>query len=339
MSTNPDTFPYTYDGLVNWSPKLRSHSLIWRPLPQGQHHEIGIEVQNDDGPVDADTIRCEVILDQDFDASETMDPSIPRAGETIAIFENDEIVRSGVGIYTVTLNPSHTRERGNLTVKWTYTVAGVESGFLDHLRITEYMPTYHSLRDWEQGTVDTVMFMLGDLFDSTEGGPHLQETYQAKFSPERLAQLMKVAVIRINTMGFPVTNYSVGGGPGNKSQVHQNLRGLTTIGLYIETLRHLIRSYVEQPEFRNQQINYTDRRDYMNRWQTVLADELRDYEKNVRMAKRSLLSLGGGSLLVSGGIYGSGRGIFKGTYGMQTRSARFWPAAPVVAGVVGGTWR
>lgn len=178
MSTNPDTFPYTYDGLVNWSPKLRSHSLIWRPLPQGQHHEIGIEVQNDDGPVDADTIRCEVILDQDFDASETMDPSIPRAGETIAIFENDEIVRSGVGIYTVTLNPSHTRERGNLTVKWTYTVAGVESGFLDHLRITEYMPTYHSLRDWEQGTVDTVMFMLGDLFDSTEGGPHLQETYQ-----------------------------------------------------------------------------------------------------------------------------------------------------------------
>lgn len=150
---------------------------------------------------------------------------------------------------------------------------------------------------------------------------------------------MKVAVIRINTMGFPVTNYSVGRGPGNKSQVHQNLRGLTTIGLYIETLRHLIRSYVEQPEFRNQQINYTDRRDYMNRWQTVLADELRDYEKNVRMAKRSLLSLGGGSLLVSGGIYGSGRGIFKGTYGMQTRSARFWPAAPVVAGVVGGTWR
>lgn len=335
MSTNPETFPYTYDGLVNWSPKLRSHSLVWRPLPQGRHAEVGVEVHGEAGPVDADTIRCEVVRDPDFDAAETQDISVPPAGEVIATFENDDIVRQGIGIYTVTLNPAHTRERGNVIVRWTYTVEGVDSGFVDHLRITEYMPTYHGLRDWEQGAVDTVMFMLGDLFDSTDGGPNLQETYQAKFGPERVAQLLQVAVTRINTIGFPVTNYTVGNAP-DRPEVHQNLRGIVTLGLYIEVLRHLIRSYVEQPEFRNQQINYTDRRDYMNRWQSVLQDELRDYDKNVRMAKRSLLNLGRGSLLVSGGIYGSGRGIFKGVYGMQARSARFWPAAPVVAGIVGG---
>lgn len=337
MSAYPDSFPYTYDGLVNWSPKLRSHSLVWRPLPQGRHAEVGVEVQGEDGPLDADTIRCEVVLDPDFDAAETTDLSTPPAGEVIATFENDDIVRKDVGIYTVTLTPAHTRERGNITVNWTYTVAGVDSGFVDHLRITEYMPTYHALRDWEQGTVDTVMFMLGDMFDSTDGGPNLQETYQAKFGPERVAQLFKVATTRLNTIGFPITNYTVG--TSDNQEVHSNLRGILTIGLYIEVIRHLIRSYVEQPEFRNQQINYTDRRDYMNRWQSVLADELRDYDKNVRMAKRSLLNLSGGSLLVSGGIYGSARGIFKGVHGMQQRSARFWPAAPVVAGVVGGTWR
>lgn len=338
MSENPETFPYTYDGLVNWSPKLRSHSLVWRPLPQGKHAEIGVDVQGEDGPLDADTIRCEVILDPDFNEAETTDFSVPAEGLLIATFENDDITRQGVGIYTVTLTPAHTRERGNVTVRWTYTVQGVDSGFVDHLRITEYMPTYHSLRDWEQGTVDTVMFMLGDMFDSTDGGPNLQETYQAKFGPERVAQLFKVAVTRINTIGFPITNYEVGDFPGSQ-ETHKNLRGIMVIGLYIEVLRHLIRSYVEQPDFKNQTINYTDRRDYLSRWQSVLQEESRDYDKNVRMAKRSLLNLAGGSLLVSGGIYGSGRGIFKGVYGMQARSARFWPAAPVVAGVVGGGWR
>lgn len=332
MSTNPESFPYTYDGLVNWSPKLRSHSLVWRPIPQGRHGEIGIEVQGPDGPSDADTIHCQITHDPDFDAAETDDISIPPEGEVIATFDNDEIVRQGLGIYVIRLTPAHTQERGNVTATWTYSVGGVESSFVDHLRITEYMPVYHSLNDWEQGTVDTVMFMLGDLFDSTDGGPNLQETYQAKFGPERVAQLMKVAVARMNTIGFPVTSFDIGTG----QQVHKNLRGVLTIGVYIEVLRHLIRSYVEQPEFRNQQVNYTDRRDYMNRWQSVLQDELRDYDKSVRMAKRSLLNLGGGSLLVSGGIYGRGGSRFKGVYGMQARSARFWPSAPVVASSVRG---
>ena len=195
------------------------------------------------------------------------------------------------------------------------------------------MPTYHALRDWEQGAVDTVMFMLGDLFDSTDGGPNLQETYQAKFGPERVAQLLQVALTRINTTGQPFTNYGVG--PGSR-ETHQNLRGMVTIGLYLETVRHLIRSYVEQPSFQNQQINYTDRRDYMTRWQSILQEEGRDFGKQLALAKRTLMGLGGGSLLVSGGIYGSGRGVFKGVYGMQTRSARFWPAAPVVSGMVSG---
>lgn len=336
MSEYPATFPYTYDGLVNWSPKLRSRSLVWRPLPQAQHGEIGITVQGDTGPVDATTIRCQLILDPDFDAAETEDISIPPEGTVIATFENDDIIRQDVGVYTIPLTPAHTRERGNLSAVWTYTAQGFESGFVDHFRITEYMPTYHALRDWEQGAVDTVMFMLGDLFDSTDGGPNLQETYQSKFGPERVAQLLQVAVTRINSTGQPFTSFGIG--PGTQ-EVHQSLRGLVTIGLYLEVLRHLIRSYVEQPEFRNQQINYTDRRDYMNRWQSILQEEGRDYNKQLALAKRTLLGLGNGSLLVSGGIYGSGRGMFKGTYGMQQRGARFWPAAPVVAGMVGGGWR
>lgn len=333
MSTHSGTFPYTYDGLINWSPKLRSHSLVWRPLPQGQHGEIGITVQGDAGPVDADTIQCELVLDTDFDASETEDISIPPEGSVIATFGVDDIVRESIGTYVVKLSPAHTQQRGNLTAVWTYSAQGVESGFVDHFRITEYMPTYHALRDWEQGAVDTVMFMLGDLFDSTDGGPNLQETYQAKFGPERVAQLIQVAITRINSTGQPFTTFGVG--PGSR-ETHQNLRGLVTIGLYLEVLRHLIRSYVEQPSFQNQQINYTDRRDYMTRWQSVLQEEGRDFAKQLTLAKRTLMGLGGGSLLVSGGIYGRGGSRFKSVYGIQQRGARFWPSAPVVSGMVRG---
>jgi hypothetical protein len=51
------------------------------------------------------------------------------------------------------------------------------------------------------------------------------------------------------------------------------------------------------------------------------------------MSKRALLSLGRGSLLVSGGIYGGGaRGLYvPGLFAAMTRSMRFYPAAPSVS--------
>ena len=66
----------------------------------------------------------------------------------------------------------------------------------------------------------------------------------------------------------------------------------------------------------------------------MLADEKPDYDKAVKMSKRSLLSLGRGSLLVAGGIYGGGtRGSMyvPGLFAAMTRSMRFYPAAPSVS--------
>lgn len=75
----------------------------------------------------------------------------------------------------------------------------------------------------------------------------------------------------------------------------------------------------------------------------MLADEKPEFTSAVKMAKRSLLNLGRGSLLVSGGIYGgSARGFYvPGIYASQTRAFRFYPAAPAVSwGSIakGGAW-
>jgi hypothetical protein len=89
------------------------------------------------------------------------------------------------------------------------------------------------------------------------------------------------------------------------------------------------------------QVTYTDRRDYNERWYRVLEEETPSYEKAIKMAKRSLLNLGRGSLLVAGGIYGGGMkgGFFiPGLYAAQTRSLRFYPAsfAVGIGNYVGG---
>jgi len=73
----------------------------------------------------------------------------------------------------------------------------------------------------------------------------------------------------------------------------------------------------------------------------MLAEETESYEKAIKMAKRSLLNLGRGSLLVAGGIYGGGMkgGFFvPGLYSAQVRSFRFYPAsfAVTIGNIMGG---
>jgi hypothetical protein len=94
-----------------------------------------------------------------------------------------------------------------------------------------------------------------------------------------------------------------------------------------------VRSYTEIPVFQGANVTIADRRDYQMRWNTIFTQEWPEYQSYVKMAKRKLLSLGRGALLVGGGIYGGNAlGIFQaGTYASQVRSWRFYPAAPAIS--------
>lgn len=322
------TLPYPYEGLGVFSPKAFSFSIARKQLSQGSGGSLGLRILGPNGQlVDATDVSVELYRDTDFDETNNYEDEHPY-GDSIRTWSTAEVAHEETGVYSVDLTPTLTAERGNYAAVWTYTVDGSPLTFTDHLQVIEPMPTYDNLREEEKAVVEQVSWMLADLFDSTNGGPHLQEPFQTHFGYERIAQLLHLGATRINVTSIPVTNYGVGEG---SSKFPEILQPFLVLGTYLEVVRHLVRSYVEQPNFVGMNVTYTDRRDYLQRWQSVLADEKRDFDKALVQAKRKLLGLGRGALLVSGGIYGGGaRGWFKGMYAAQTRSMRFYPYASTI---------
>ena len=326
MAVNPS-------GISVFSPKIRDEALVRRLIGQGGRGYVSINIYDGSKSVDADadSISLKVwFLDVLAEFPSTDDPR----GALIIDVDSSQIQREDVGHYYYDIGPENTQNRGVMTALWTYSVGGTEFTFTDHLQILNPMPFYDQLHESEKFVVEQVSWMFGDLFDSTEGGPYLVEPFQTHFDYERIAQLQAVALTRINLLGFPITNYGVGVG---SQTVPEQLQGLVVIGTYLEVVRHLIRSYTEIPMFQSMNVTYTDRRDYMQRWQTILQLEEPNYERMIKLAKRSMLQLGRGSILVSGGLYGPNSGLFiKSMYSSQVRSFRFYPAAFAIGfGMIG----
>lgn len=82
-------------------------------------------------------------------------------------------------------------------------------------------------------------------------------------------------------------------------------QGMLSHNCYVETLKHLRRSYVEQPSAEGVNLARLDRRDYMTRWGEIIADEEKDLDKQLETFKIAHMGLGRGRVLVGGGIFGS----------------------------------
>ena len=346
-----------------YSPKIRDEALVRKFVSLNSPGYVAISIQQGATPVDPDegTLQLGVWFN-DVLTNPTPDPAHPWGTQVLALTP-DGITRTDVGKYYYDLGPALTANRGLLTVQWTYEVNGQLCQFLDHLQILDPMPLYDSLSPMERSVVEQVSWMFGDLYDSTEGGPHLIEEFQTHWDFERIAQMMRIAVNRMNFIGNynnPPTTWSVGHGSVSTNQVTAEIErpdgstfimyansgaraaggtpvpasfiGLTVLGTYVEVLRHLRDSYTEIPARPGMDVTYTDRRDYWQRWSANLQAEDQEWKMAVKKAKASLLSLSRGSLLVAGGIYGPSSGLFvAGQYAAQTRSFRFYPAAPAVS--------
>jgi hypothetical protein len=327
--TNPDLTPGDPVPPIDapYSPKLL-HEAVARKfisLNGTGYFALGI-VDGSNKPVDADANTVSLAITFDDLSGIGPQPEV-NVDDHSGV---DLIQRDDVGKYHYNLSPARTRQRGLLTATWTYNVVGVEFQFIDNMQILDQMPFYDTMSDDNKLLVEQSSWFFADLFDSTAGGPWLAENFQTHFDYNRIAFLMGQAVMKFNLTGFPVTSYGV---TVNDQAVPSNLSGLTLWGTKLEVIRHLIVSYTEQPTFANMATTYTDRRDYADRWRAVLQEENPLYQKASIMAKRKLLNLGRGSALVAGGIYGgSARGMFiPGMYAAQTRSFRFYPAAPAVS--------
>jgi hypothetical protein len=309
-----------------FSPKIRDQTLVRKFIAQFGTGYTALAITNGAAYVDPDPSSLNLTVY--FDDVTTEFPPTPPGTQIVSVGASS-ITKTETGHYYYEIGPPNTAYRGVLTMVWTYTVDSVPFTFMDFAQILNQMPLYESMRDSEKSIIEQVTWMLGDLFDSTDGGPNLIEPFQTHYDYERLAQCERRAVTRTNYIGFPVTHWGVG---PDTDQVPSHFEGLLVLGTYLEVIRHLVASYTEIPLFQGTNVTFTDRRDYAQRWNTVFSQEWPEYLTYVKMAKRKMLQLGRGALLVGGGIYGGNAlGIFQaGTYASQVRSWRFYPAAPAI---------
>lgn len=232
-------------------------------------------------------------------------------GPVVATIVNEasEEVGSGVaynsetGHYEYLLTPPMTGVPGLYLVYWDYSVNGVSVTEETYFEVGKSSPTYDAMGDELKEVVEQVWLKFADLFDSPLGGPHLQTYIQSNFGRERVAQLVRSGVARLNVISQPITTYTIDGKGGPIFPVARWGGLLETIA-YVEVIKHLRRSYVEQPDVIGVNLARLDRRDYMSRWGEILRDEQGDLDTMIEQFKVSHMGLGAVSALVSGGVYG-----------------------------------
>lgn len=170
-----------------------------------------------------------------------------------------------------------------------------------------------------------------DCFDAEDEGPWLRDMTLNYFNKNKMEKFIDDALMDIN-LQHPPTDYDLGyfvteiPGVGEAPSTFQVTDlPLLTQGLVVQIIRHLIRSYVEQPNPVGAQIAWHDRRDYLQRWQSVLQVEQQHYMRLLALWKRQFLGLGQTRLLVSSK---AGRLI---PAPMRTRNVGrgYWAVAPI----------
>jgi hypothetical protein len=208
-----------------------------------------------------------------------------------------------LGLYETQLVSSETSNSGHFTIVWTYVMAGLPQEYRSYVEIGDANPAYDSLAPTMKDIVDTTWIRFADLFDSPGGGPNLMTYFQTHWGRGRLAKLMRIAVGTLNTVAQPFQTYTIDGDGGAAFPIDK-WGPLLERSLYIEALKHLIRSYVEQPMFVGGSVTRLDRRDYQDRWSVVLGMEDPVFQKQLEIFKISNMGLGKPAILVSGGVYG-----------------------------------
>lgn len=221
--------------------------------------------------------------------------------DAVAIFTDRPATRISEGVYEITLSSVETATPGTYELQWAYTTGGTPQTYVHPIEVGDSAPAYDSLNDDFKGVVDSIMWKFADLYDSPRGGPHLQVYFQTHYGRGRIAQIMRSTFDKINLLAQPYTSYSI---DGPKFFPLDAWGGLLSQYTYIETLKHLIRSYTEQPNPQGVTVSWLDRRDYAERWRSILRDEQEDLDNMLEHFKMAHMGLGRPSVLVEGGAFG-----------------------------------
>jgi hypothetical protein len=225
------------------------------------------------------------------------------ADSTTEIFTDFVADHNDDGDYSITLTSADTAEPGDYDLTWSYELSGDPQTYVSYITVGQSAPAYDALPQAMKDLVETTWIQFADGFDSFEGGPNLQDYFQTNFNRGRLAQLLQHGLDQFNLAMQPVTTYTLY--PEQNQFPYHQFPGLLEQTLKVEIIKHLIRSYVEQPEAMNVGTARLDRRDYMDRWRSVLDMEKADLDKSTEIVKMQLMGLGRARVLISGGVYGN----------------------------------
>lgn len=268
------------------SEEFTDRAYVSRYSPQ----TFGLLVHRNGVPGDADgAVTVALLHDSEADVSQVFSRSADHGA---------------VGEYTVTLTSAETATPGPYVLAWVYTIAGAAEEYRLWVEVGKASPEYDRLADPMKGIIESVWNRFSDGFDSATEGPHLQSYFQSNFGRNRLAQLLRIAVGRLNTAAQPYQTYTIDGDGGASFPIDR-WGSLLETSLYVETLRHLVRSYVEQPDVQSGSgVSRLDRRDYMDRWRDIQVDEEEMLKQQLQHFKIANMGLSRPRVLVSGGAFG-----------------------------------
>lgn len=210
---------------------------------------------------------------------------------------------ASTGTYNFNFNSADTSIPDAYILNWSYVLNGNNQFNQTAIEVGPANPHYDYLSQDMKHVIENVYYRISDQLDSPDGRPNLTTFIQSKFGRGRMAQLLDTAMGRLNTMAQPYSTYSINDASFPMAQWGPFLE----TALWIETLKHLRRSYVEQPEPSGGMIGTVstlNRRDYLDRWGQILADEEAMFKSQLDVFKIAHMGLGRPGVLIAGGVYG-----------------------------------
>lgn len=194
---------------------------------------------------------------------------------------------------------------------WTATfvlVSGEKRTYRDEFFVSD--PLEVPPNDRKEDISAEVWMRVEDCFDSEMGGPWLRDKTLAYFDPTKVARFIPEGLLMINSQP-PLTQLDLGFFTTEVGETDPVIlaidpaakqpdpdRILIVQATLIAVIRHLMRSYTEQPNLQNANVAWQDRRDYLQRWGTILQIEEKWFHDYVLLWKRQFYHFGKSALLV-----------------------------------------
>jgi hypothetical protein len=262
-----------------------------RPVPQFAPEPVGLLIYQNGVLVDPDA--NEVTLE----VANTDNNTIVVPAGTVA-------TRESTGKYSFTLNSEQTSIKGYYLITWTYSMDSSPRLSTDDFEVTGQMPYWQSLSYEERQLAVNVFNRIDGSFDSTQGGPYLQEMKQSNFNAyEQVSFIMTTETVDYCNFEFqPVFQPAYEIGIGANAPWPPNWYGILTSQTYAMTLKHVARQYIEQPLPEGMNAAWLNRRDYYDRWMELYKIEKEIADKQLRQMKRTYMVGSKRSMLVAGGL-------------------------------------